>query len=421
MEQPVYSVDQFISLVNQTLEQAYPLVWVEGEVSQYKLSQDKWINFRLKDEEAESTVDCFATVWQLKTPLEDGMRVVVKARPRLYAKSGRFSLSVDEATPTGEGALRRSYELLKAKLETEGLFAPARKRSLPAYPESLGLITSVTSEAYKDFIKIARERWSGVHIKVAPVQVQGQGAAEQVVRAIEYFNQLTQPVELLVIVRGGGSLEDLMAFNSEQVARAIAASRTPTIVGVGHEGDVSLADLAADARAATPTHAAKLALPDKVAMREVIQTLANQAGQFLERQIRFAQHQLSERSNYLERQLEAPRRRVERATHSLGRLVERQKVAIIHERTNLNYRLNNLTRAQQQTGQAYAQALRALVRGLRAVDPRLQLKRGYSIVRRGQQIIKAASQVELGDELMLQLAQDRLLTEVKQIQNGPSH
>ncbi|HSH31858.1 MAG TPA: exodeoxyribonuclease VII large subunit, partial [Candidatus Saccharimonadales bacterium] len=232
MSPEIISVKEFIAILNETLAFAYPLVTVEGEVSGFKVNQGKWVFFDLKDEEA--TLGCFMPLYQLKVPLEDGMKVRVGGTPKL-TKWGKFSFTARTVELAGEGELRRAFEILRAKLEQEGLFAPQRKRALPPFPATIGLITSAQSAAYHDFTKILQARWGGVTVKVADVQVQGAPAPDQIVMAIDYFNQLPLPVEVVVLIRGGGSLEDLQAFNTESVARAVAASRTPMVVGVGHE------------------------------------------------------------------------------------------------------------------------------------------------------------------------------------------
>ena len=255
-----------------SLEYAYPSVTVIGEVTEFRVSQGKWVSFKLKD--AGAVVDCFMSVYQLRVPLEDGMKVMVVASPRLNGKWGKFSLNIRTVKPVGEGSIKKGFELLKAKLEAEGLFAPERKRALPRVPVRIGVITSTESAAYADFCKIINERWGGLEIEVAHTQVQGDPAADQMIRAIRYFNSLEVLPEVLVIIRGGGSAEDLMAFNDEALARQIASSRIPTLVGVGHEIDHTLADMVADRRAATPTNAAEIVVPDR---QEVIRAAQQQA------------------------------------------------------------------------------------------------------------------------------------------------
>jgi exodeoxyribonuclease VII large subunit len=272
MENVQLTVSDFVALVNQTLEYAYPTVSVIGEVSEFRVSQGKWVSFKLKDDGA--VIDCFMGIYQLRIPLEDGMKVMIVAAPRLNAKWGKFSLNVRAVKPVGEGSIKKSFELLKAKLEAEGLFASKRKRPLPRVPTHVAVITSTESAAYADFCKIINERWGGMDIEVAHTQVQGEPAADQIIRAIRHFNSQEKLPEVLVIIRGGGSAEDLMTFNDELLAREIAGSRIPTLVGVGHEVDHSLADMVADRRAATPTNAAEILAPDR---NEIIRSAHQQA------------------------------------------------------------------------------------------------------------------------------------------------
>ena len=260
MEKIRYSVSDFIAITNQTLDYAYPSVEVEGEVASFKVNQAKFIFFDIKD--AGGSLGCFMTVWQLRVPIEDGMKVIVTATPKL-TQWGKFSLTVKAVRPSGEGALKKSFELLKSKLTEEGLFLSTRKRSLPSIPQRVAVISSVQSAGYADFIKILNDRWGGLSVEVAHVQVQGAGAADQIIRALNYFNGRDTLPEVIVLIRGGGSADDLSAFNDEKLVRAIASSRVPTLVGVGHEVDISLADLAADIRAATPSNAAQILVPDK--------------------------------------------------------------------------------------------------------------------------------------------------------------
>ena len=254
------TVSDFIALTNQTLEYAYPSVSIEGEVAGFKVNQNKYVFFDLKD--ADGSLNCFMTVWQLRRPIEDGMKVIVTASPKL-TQWGRFSLTVRTVRPSGEGSLKKSFDLLMAKLEKEGLFAPERKRLLPEMPRRIGVISSTQAAGYADFMKILNDRWGGLQIDVAHVQVQGAEAPDQMIRALKYFNSRLDPPEAVVIIRGGGSADDLSAFNDELLVREIAASRVPTLVGVGHETDISLADLAADVRAATPSNAAQIIVPDR--------------------------------------------------------------------------------------------------------------------------------------------------------------
>lgn len=272
---PSMSPSEFIAAVNQTLEFAYAPVMVTGEVASFKINQGKWVFFDLKDE--ESSISCFMTLWNMRVPLEDGMKVTVRAIPKL-TRWGKFSLTVDAIKPVGEGSLKKAYELLKKKLDGEGLFDKAKKRTLPSDLTSLGVISSTGAAGYADFIKIINARWGGINIKVAHTQVQGMDAPDQIMRALQYFNERNE-VQVIAILRGGGSADDLSCFNDEQLVRAIAASKIPVITGIGHEVDESLSDLAADVRASTPSNAAELLTHDKHEESKKVQQSVSRATQ----------------------------------------------------------------------------------------------------------------------------------------------
>ncbi|MCB9822330.1 exodeoxyribonuclease VII large subunit [Candidatus Nomurabacteria bacterium] len=243
------SVSQAIDGFNELLDQAYPFVIIEGEVSSFKVNQNKFVFFDIKDQDA--TLGCFMMLFDLKMPIQDGMKVKVLATPKI-TKWGKFSLTVKNIMPIGEGSLKKSQDLLKQKLENEGLFDTSRKRILPKIPGRIGVVSSSQAAGYKDFIKIVEDRWGGLEILLTDITVQGIDAPAQIVGAIKYLNEVANDLDVIVVIRGGGSADDLAAFSNEDVVRAIAGSRTPTLVGVGHEVDISLADLVADKRASTP-------------------------------------------------------------------------------------------------------------------------------------------------------------------------
>jgi len=259
----VYSVSDFQAVCNQIMETAFSGVVIEGEVASFKINQGKFVFFDLKDE--QSSVGCFMMKFALRFPLEDGMKVRVRAVPKL-TNWGKFSLTVQAIMPVGEGSLKKSFELLKKKLTSEGLFAPERKRPLPIPLTKIGVISSTQAAGYADFCKILNERWGGLEVQVAHTQVQGMVAADQIIRALKYFNERSE-VEVIAVIRGGGSADDLAVFNDEALVRAIAASKIPVITGIGHEVDESLCDLAADVVASTPSNAAQMLTRDR---KEVI-------------------------------------------------------------------------------------------------------------------------------------------------------
>lgn len=254
-----FTPTEFIAVVNQTLEYAYSSAVLVGEVASFKVNQGKWVFFDVKDE--ESSISCFMTLWALRQPLEDGMKVMVRGVPKL-TKWGKFSLTVEAVQPVGEGSLKKAFEMLKKKLAAEGLFDPAKKRGIPEDLTKLGVISSTQAAGYADFIKIVNARWGGMKIQVAHTQVQGIDAADQIMRALQYFNERGE-VQMIAILRGGGSADDLACFNDEALVRAVAASKIPVICGIGHEIDESLCDLACDVRASTPSNAAELLTRDR--------------------------------------------------------------------------------------------------------------------------------------------------------------
>lgn len=248
-----------VAVVNQTLEYAYSSVTVVGEVASFKVNQGKWVFFDLKDE--QTSVPCFMTLWSMRQPLEDGMKVIVRGTPKL-TQWGKFSFTVTAVQPVGEGALKKAFEMLKKKLADEGLFDPAKKRGIPEDLTRLGVISSTQAAGYADFIKIINARWGGMKVQVAHTQVQGMDAPDQIIRALQYFNEKSE-VQMIALLRGGGSADDLACFNDERLVRAVAASKIPVICGIGHEVDESLCDLACDVRASTPSNAAELLTRDR--------------------------------------------------------------------------------------------------------------------------------------------------------------
>lgn len=256
----IYSVSDFIATSNDIFEKSFPSVLIEGEISSFKVNQNKFVFFDLKDE--DSVLGCFMTVWQLRFPLEDGMKVIAQVKPKL-TNWGKFSLTVEKITPKGEGSLKKSFEILKEKLTREGLFDESRKRRIPQDLKKIAVISSTQAAGYADFIKIINERWGGLKIIVAHTQVQGMAASDQIIRAIDFLNSQSELPDVIAIIRGGGSVDDLAVFNDEKLVRAVANSRVPIITGIGHEIDQSLCDLAADFAASTPSNVAQILTPNK--------------------------------------------------------------------------------------------------------------------------------------------------------------
>lgn len=363
------SVSEFVALLNQTLEYAYPNLVLTGELANLRVSKNRWLYFDLKDEGA--TVKFFGTVYQLPGPLEDGMMLKVRGQPRLHPLYG-FSINVASIRPAGEGTIRRAAELLQAKLTAEGLFDEARKRGLPYPPRRIGLVASRQSAAYADFIKILQARWSGLTIELIDIQVQGEPAPAQIVAAIEQFNAQAEPPEVLVLIRGGGSAEDLAAFNTEMVTRAVAASRVPTLVAIGHEIDFSLAELAADRRASTPSHAAELLVPDRAEALAALRSAARQLSQAGSRQIKYARTELRQRTTDLEQSLA----------------------------TSITAAKNSL------------ETRRSL---LAALDPEAILRRGYAIVRQRGQALRTVQALQPDAIVDVRMSDGQFSAHIKEI------
>lgn len=285
---------EFVAVVNQTLEYAYASVVLVGEVSEFKVNQGKWVFFNVKDE--ETSVPCFMTLWNLSVPLEDGMKVMVRGVPKI-TKWGKFSFTVTKVAPVGEGSLKKAFEMLKKKLTDEGLFDASRKRSLPEELTRIGVISSVDAAGYKDFVKIINARWGGLKIFTAHTQVQGLDAPEQIIRALKYFNE-RMDVQAVVILRGGGSKDDLSCFNDENLVRAVAASKIPVVCGIGHEVDESLCDLACDVRASTPSNAAELLTRDRKS--EKVKAKVEQMYQKIISEMRFLESELAQKKRIIE-------------------------------------------------------------------------------------------------------------------------
>ncbi len=380
MKNEAITVSEFNSILNQTLSFAYPEVIVEGEVSSFKVNQGKWVFFDLKDN--DSIVGCFMTIYQLKTELEDGMLIRVKSTPQL-TKWGKFSLTVKEVELAGEGSVKRAFEMLKAKFEKEGLFLPERKRALPEAPEKVLLVTSKQAAAFNDFITIINDRWSGLEIDHIQVQVQGSSAPEHIVDAIDFGNQNKEKYQALVIIRGGGSAEDLQAFNTEEVVRAVYGSSIPTIVGIGHEDDTSLAELAADVRAATPTDAARRLVPDK---NEIIVRLRSLKSSMMT--------SLESISLY--------------ARSSLDRFYHSMEIRITSLRHNSAELYSAASSSVERLMEGFFTQLNLHKKLLSSLDPSAILSRGYSIARINGKIIKTSADYSPGDSVVIQLHQGQI-------------
>lgn len=363
------SVSEFVALFNQTLEYAYPSITITGELANFRVSKNRWVYFDLKDDNA--TVKFFGVVYQLPGPLEEGMMLKVRGQPKLHNLYG-FSVNILNVQPAGEGSIRKAADLLKAKLAKEGLFDDSRKRPLPYPPKRIGLITSKQSAAYVDFVKVLGARWGGVQIELVDVQVQGEIAAEQIVAALEQFNTLSEPPEVVVIIRGGGSPEDLASFSTEQVTRAVAASRVPTLVAIGHEIDVSLAELVADRHASTPSNSAELLVPDRRSTLTQLEDTSSLLGELVQRSLRANSTQLDRKNSELAQSLEAVIQSSKNEVENIEMLLE-------------------------------------------ALNPKAVLKRGYAIIRQDGVPIRSVKKLKTGDRIETQLSDGKFESEINQV------
>ena len=351
-----FSVGEFVDSINQTFDIAYPVIAVVGEVTNFKISKGSWVYFDLKDDEA--SIRCFTTVYKLSFPIEDGMVIKAVGKPKLHNQYG-LSFTIQLIEPVGEGTIKKATELLEKQLTKEGLFDLARKRAIPYPPKTIGLITSSESAAYADFTKIINERWNGLDISLYNVLVQGEKAPDDICGAIKYFNELANPPEVIVITRGGGSAEDLWAFSTEKVTRAVAASRIPTIVAIGHEVDISLAEKAADRRASTPSNAAEIIVPDKKQVLVNIAQINLQLSSLIGNLFTYYSKELDQIKEMLDK--------------------------IIILKINTTY-----------------EAIQTQSVLLDALSPKKILEKGYSIIKINDVLVRNAKQLKNGNELNLQ-------------------
>lgn len=372
----IYSVSDFFEILNQNLEYSYPDVIIAGEVSSFKINQNKWVFFDIKDEQC--SISCFMSIYQLNIPVEDGMLVKIHCTPKL-TKWGKFSLTVKSIEPVGEGSIKKAFELLYKKLENEGLFLESKKRVLPKYPKRIGLITSKQAAAYNDFITIVNSRWSGLMIDHIQVQVQGEQAAQQIIAAIAQFGKTPKEYDAIVITRGGGSIEDLQVFNTEPLVRAIYGSKVPTLVAIGHEDDVSLAELSADLRATTPTNAAQLVVPDKY---EVQSRLENT---------------ISNMTHIVNSQVQQHYKSIESFKIAFDNIAMNVAGVLDSLSDRLFYSIDSILSSSSN----YANGLE---RTLILLDPNSVLKRGYAIARKNGSIIKSASMLKPDDIVNMQFS-----------------
>ncbi|MEO8016601.1 MAG: exodeoxyribonuclease VII large subunit [Pseudomonadota bacterium] len=438
-ERDVYSVSRLNKEVRLLLESGLPVLWLEGELSNFAAPASGHWYFSLKDGTAQ--VRC--AMWRQRNSTvrfrpKDGMAVMVRARVGLYEPRGEYQLLIEHLEEAGVGALKREFEKLKASLAAEGLFAIERKRPLPAVPRRIGVVSSPTGAAIHDILRVLRARFPAAGVLLYPTAVQGAAAVPEIVRAIEAASRRAE-CDVLIIARGGGSLEDLWCFNDERVARAIAACRIPTISGVGHEVDVTIADFVADMRAPTPSAAALAAVPDKQAWLEALAQLGQRFAGAMGRALRAQALAVGALAQRL--QISHPGAKLVQHVQRLDDLELRMRLALRASVTAKQQRLETLStrlwrenpRHRLETLCAHAAALRqrlvaAIASGLNsrerrlalasrtldAVSPLATLARGFSVVTRVADgaLLRDASQAPVGTEIEARLSKGRVLAKV---------
>ncbi len=388
------SVSELTGHLKAVVEQTFPAVWVAGEISDLARPRSGHLYFTLKDDHAQIRgVIWRSTAARLRFDLEDGQELLCHGDVEVYAARGTYQLIVRKVQPQGLGGLQLAFQQLQAKLQSEGLFAAERKRPLPRFPRRIGVITSPTGAAIRDFLEAAQRRWPGGEIIVIPTQVQGDAATASIVAALEAALRYTPRLDLIVLTRGGGSLEDLWSFNEERVVRAVAGSKIPTVSAIGHEIDVTLCDFAADVRALTPTDAATRALPDASSLSQTIVSFRQRSDQAIRNALRGRRQQLE----------------------WLGqRSALRNPFDIVHDRARmldeLDVRGQRAIRQLLREGQTRTGRLAA---SLSALSPLRVLGRGYSVTTDAQgEPITDSTQVSAGDQLRTRLHRGEIVSTV---------
>ena len=438
-ERRVYTVSELTARIRELLARNFTDVSVQGEISNCRPATSGHIYFTLKDERAQVRCVLFKQQQRgMKFRPEDGLKVTVRGSVSVYEARGEYQIYVEAVEPMGRGELQVAFEQLKKKLDAEGLFDPARKKALPLLPSRIGLITSPAGAAVRDVVRILKRRFPNVHLSLFPVRVQGQGAAEEIVQALAHFNR-KRSADVILMVRGGGSIEDLWAFNEEKVARAIASSVIPVISGVGHETDFTIADFVADVRASTPSAAAELVVQTRrefdkhvADLRESLESLVRYRLLELSRRV----HELAGRRGFrrpldllrqrrqradeltsrlalgLRARLELSRKRLTTAHLRIARFDFRAKVAALRLRLekqshDLSARADRLVRLKQERWQR-------LTLQMQERSPLKVLERGYAIATDTAGVaLRDVNQVLVGAEVRIQLHRGRLTTEVK--------
>ncbi len=438
-ERTIYSVSELNLTIRSLLESEFPLLWVEGEISNFSQPTSGHMYFTLKDSNAQVRCAMFKNRGMyLRFKPANGMQILIRAKVGLYEARGEFQLVAEHMEEAGAGALQRAFNELKAKLSAQGLFDAARKKALPGVPTKIGVITSPTGAAIRDVLSVLRRRFPAIPVLIYPVPVQGEGAAQKIAAAIKLASK-RKDCDVLLLVRGGSSLEDLWSFNEEIVARAIVDCDIPIVCGVGHETDVTIADFAADMRAPTPSAAAELVSPDQARYVQAFARLDSRLQQLM----RGLLQQLAQQLDGLKQGLERyhPINRIAEQTFELNELIKRLKQTWQYFFTQQQYQLERLSSrlhntSPQQFIQHHTQHLAALQhrllqslpqqlaqkrqqlaglsRTLHAVSPLQTLGRGYAIVSNSQgQTLTDSQQVNAGDSLQIRLHRGRIVGRVE--------
>ena len=432
----VFSVRELNLAAKQLLENGLPLLWVRGEISNFVCAASGHWYFSLKDEQAQVRCVMFRHKSQyLDWQPKNGMQVEVLALATLYEARGEFQLTLEQMRPAGLGALYEAFERLKRKLESEGLFDAGRKRALPFLPAQIGIITSPKAAALRDVLTTLAKRMPGIPVVLYPTPVQGEGAAQKIAQAIQLANERAE-CDVLLLCRGGGSIEDLWSFNEEVVARAIAASCIPLVSGVGHETDFTIADFVADQRAATPTAAAQHVVPERQELQQRLRDIAQHLARAQRNRLQNAMQAL----DYLQRRLVHPAQQLQRQALQLEQLQQRMQRAYVYYTQQQNWQWQSLAQRlraassdfarmherQDNLAQRLLKAMRAtqaqrLVRldnaaqYLALLNPQHVLARGYSLVQDASGgVLQDASGLAIGTELRITFAQGWARTEVKE-------
>ncbi len=435
----IYTVSRLNREVRVLLERGFGSLWLEAEISNFSRPSSGHWYFSLKDTTAQVRCAMFRQRNMLcACTVRDGQKVLVRARIGLYEPRGEYQLIIDHLEDAGLGALKRQFDELSAKLAAEGLFAAERKRTLPGLPRRIGVITSPTGAAVRDILHVLARRFPAAAVLIYPVPVQGAQAAAEIVAAIELACRRAE-CDVLILARGGGSLEDLWAFNDERLARAIAAASIPLVTGIGHEVDFTIADFAADVRAPTPSAAAELVVPDAEEWRSTFVRFATRLQRAMHRRLQSHNERLrwlmgraalvgpaarlvaqAQRLDELEQSLvRALRRRLQEHAERLRWLSRRASLVSPATRlTQQRERLKNLTQLLQRAGRhsiaSRREQLLPLIRTLNAVSPLATLERGYSIVSvDGGAILRNAADAKPGTIIEARLAQGRLRAKVE--------